>query len=124
MNFFCRFVPTSPVWHGAVQFNYTVMAGTVGQKVDASSSKRNPDDVIVSVILPSVATPNLTEVGGRIQIYEDEKGKFFKVITTSKRIRLLYWMNKTTTYLFLSISARGQNEAELHEFFRCKQHTI
>ena len=72
-------MPGDRAFHGVVLFNYTVIAGTVGQKIDASSSNRALDDVIASVVLPVLRPPSLKEIGPPCQIHEDQRGGGFEV---------------------------------------------
>jgi hypothetical protein len=60
-------------YHGVVLLNYTVMAGTAGQKVDASSSARAPDDVIAIVLIPYALPPVLTKHGLPCEVKEDSR---------------------------------------------------
>ncbi|KAK3742747.1 hypothetical protein QZH41_018953, partial [Actinostola sp. cb2023] len=70
-----RFNHSDPMFHGVVLANYTIITGTVGQRIDASNSPRGRLDVIALVVLANSWPPqeSLSEQGPSCEINEDDE---------------------------------------------------
>lgn len=73
------FLPRDSTYHGVVLLNYTVISGTVGTKVDASSSARAADDVIVIVLLPYHIPPVMDRKDVPCTVKEDSRSNIIAV---------------------------------------------
>ena len=82
-------------YHGAVLVNYTVIAGSVGNYVDASSITHMPNQTLCLLKIPEVPEAKLNLTGVKYEILEDDtRNRGFKVC---KILSTAVWLAKLVT---------------------------
>ena len=70
-SLYCRFIYDDSNDHGLVLVNYSVIAGSVGAIVDASSAAHSLDNILCLLKVPEVPIPTINFTDFEYEINED-----------------------------------------------------